>query len=122
MCDQRLRKRERVRQRRDYLAIQRGGDKLHLQHLLAFIRPGQPSSRRIGITVSKKVGNAVTRNRLKRLLRESWRCHKSDFPLGYDVVLIAKRNATGVGFQELERQVRQVAKRLTRTTRPSSGR
>ncbi|PID39690.1 MAG: ribonuclease P protein component [Proteobacteria bacterium] len=122
MCDQRLRKGERVRERREYLSIQRGGAKLHLQHLLAFIKPGPSTCRRIGITVSKKVGNAVARNRLKRLLREGWRRKKNEFPLGYDVVLIAKRNATEAGYEDLERQVEQVAKRVTRAARSGSER
>jgi ribonuclease P protein component len=120
MCDQRLRKSERVRQRRDYLTVQRSGDKLHLQHLLAFIKPSASSCRRIGITVSKKVGNAVARNRLKRLLREAWRRNKEGFPLGYDVVLIAKRNAVEAGYDELVRQVEQVARRLQRTGQTGS--
>jgi len=121
MAEERLPKDERVRRRREYLAIQRRGEKVHLAHLLAFIQRGEPLRRRIGITVSKKVGNAVQRNRVKRLLREVWRRNKGAFPLGEDVVFVAKRNASQATFAEIEVQVLKVARRLRRRDGPLNG-
>jgi ribonuclease P protein component len=48
--------------------------------------------KRLGITVTKKTGNAVKRNRIKRLIREFFRLNKSMFPEGHDVVIMAKKN------------------------------
>ena len=84
----------RVRQRVDYIAVQGNGVKLHGRHVLALARKRNDAELvgRLGITVTKKVGNAVVRNRIKRLLREWLRLH-GWIPAGWDMVLVAKDSA-----------------------------
>jgi ribonuclease P protein component len=84
----------RLRQRGDYVAVQTGGKKLHGRHVLAIAQPCAESCPRgrLGLTVTKKVGNAVVRNRIKRLLREWLRLH-GWVPTGWDMVLVAKDSA-----------------------------
>ena len=102
----------RLRQRVDYVAVQSGGLKLHGRHVLAMARrrdqpeqaanvrttdrPGEalPSELpgRLGITVTKKVGNAVVRNHIKRRIRE-WMRVNGWVPRGWDVVVVAKDSA-----------------------------
>ena len=84
----------RLRQRVDYLAVQSSGRKLHGRHVLAIAqpRPASDPRGRLGLTVTKKVGNAVVRNRIKRLLREWLRLH-GWVPTGWDMVLVAKDSA-----------------------------
>jgi ribonuclease P protein component len=66
---------------------------------------------RVGITVSKKVGSAVTRNRIKRLVREYLRRH--EFAPGLDVVVIAKRNAAAAdGYRDVARDLDRLGGRL----------
>jgi len=84
----------RLRQRVDFVAVQSGGKKLHARHVLAIAqrRAGSSPRGRLGLTVTKKVGNAVVRNRIKRLLREWLRLH-GWVPAGWDMVLVAKDSA-----------------------------
>jgi ribonuclease P protein component len=84
----------RLRRRADYLAVQSNGQKLHGRHVLALAskRSGPDLVGRLGITVTKKVGNAVVRNRIKRLVREWMRLH-GWVPTGWDIVLVAKDSA-----------------------------
>lgn len=57
---------------------------------------------RLGISVSKKVGNSVVRHRITRLIRESYRLHRELFSSGLDIVVVARVSARGKSFQEIE--------------------
>lgn len=110
---QRLPRAERLRKRSGFVAVQGRGKKLHTDHFLVFVLPRAEglAPARLGITVSKKVGESVERNRVKRLVREAFRRHKALFPAGHDVVFVAKRGAVEAGFdrvvQEIERLCRK---------------
>ena len=94
MTARRITKQMRLRRRADYLAVQADGAKLHGRHVLALARKRSDPELvgRLGITVTKKVGNAVVRNRIKRLIREWMRLH-GWVPTGWDIVLVAKDTA-----------------------------
>jgi ribonuclease P protein component len=66
----------------------------------------------MGITVSSKVGGAVQRNRIKRLVREVWRRDRGLLPSGLDIVFIAKKRARSVRFAALRRQIKELGRRL----------
>jgi len=88
----RITKGMRLRRRAEFVAVQTGGRKLHGRHVLALAKQQDLPVGRLGITVTKKVGNAVVRNRIKRLLREWMRLH-GWVPAGWDLVLVAKDSA-----------------------------
>ena len=111
----------RIRRRRDYLATQNRGRRIHTEHLLLFIRPNGLEHCRIGITVSKKVGNATTRNRIRRRLREVFRQNKDWFPPGHDVVLVAKRVAADASYHDLWAELSRSRRRLSREAGHAAG-
>jgi ribonuclease P protein component len=83
--------------------------------LTVFAGPNGCGHARLGLSVSKKHGSAVVRNRLKRLMREAFRLQQHQLPTGVDLVLIPEqaRNATLADFQEsLMAAVRKLARRL----------
>ena len=90
----RITKEMRLRRRADFVVVQSEGLKLHGRHVLALARKrSEPElAGRLGLTVTKKVGNAVVRNRIKRMLREWMRLH-GWVPTGWDIVLVAKDSA-----------------------------
>lgn len=83
----------RLRKRRDFVAVQKAGRKFHGKYFLAVLAVrADGGGARVGITVSRKVGKAMTRNRIKRYVREYVR-HSTCLPGGVDMVIVAKPSA-----------------------------
>jgi ribonuclease P protein component len=81
-----------------------------------------PSMRRLGITASKRVGNAVVRNRMKRAVREWFRHHQGDLERCVDIVVIVRREATMLERNAIDEELSSLARRAKRrdgTTRRS---
>ena len=70
--------------------------------LVVYILENGLEKNRLGISVSKKVGNSVVRHRLTRLIRESYRLNCNNVNLGYDIVVIARVSAKDKSFKEIE--------------------
>ena len=94
MASQRRPKEGRIRKHADYALCYEQGRRHHTGNFILFIFPRPGSGKiRVGMAVSRKVGNAVTRNRLKRLLREFYRLHQALLPYDSDIVTVAKKHA-----------------------------
>ena len=90
----------RLRRRPEFTRTMDNGTKIVTPYLVMIGRRSSGSATRIGFIVSKKVGGAVTRNRVRRRLRELFR-KIPDRPLGMDLVVIARGQAAGAEFEAL---------------------
>ncbi|MGP8051832.1 MAG: ribonuclease P protein component [Desulfobaccales bacterium] len=90
-------KADRIRRRRDYLRVQAQGKRLHSRHFGVTLAPPEASAPRLGLVVTRRFGKAVRRNRMKRLLREFFRRHKTLLP-PYDLVIMAKPGAAALNY------------------------
>jgi ribonuclease P protein component len=107
----------RLRRRADFIVVQEQGRRVSGRFYLLLARrqdpPGQKEPR-FGITVSRKVGGAVERNRVKRWVRESYRRLRSLAPAATDLVVIARPSATGSGLQATAAELESLLRRLGR--------
>jgi len=100
----------RLRKRSEFLAVQRRGKRQTVPHFVVITRRKKNAPSRLGITTSKKVGNAPERNRVRRLVREVFRRRGSSTPAS-DVVVIARAGAAKLTYHE-------VAEELSRALAP----
>ena len=85
----------------DYRTLYKKGRKIHSHRFTLFIRNNDIGHSRMGLSVSRKVGGAVIRNRIKRLFREIFRKSSSEIPNQLDIVVNVKVGCVGVGYTEL---------------------
>jgi ribonuclease P protein component len=95
-------KENRVLKRGEFREIYETGRKVQARFFTAFVRGRAGEQRRLGITSTRKIGNAVARNRTRRLLREVFRKNKQLVPSGIDIVLNVKRSLLEATYQDLE--------------------
>ena len=79
--------------------------------LVLYARKNRLGENRVGVTVSKKLGKAVVRNRVRRRLREVYRLHESRFLPGWDIVVVARGRAVDASFSDLTRAYLSLAKK-----------
>ena len=87
---------------KDFQVIYHKGKSYANKYLVMYVLENHTEENRLGISVSKKVGNSVVRHRVTRLIRESYRLQESKFQKGYDIVVIARATANGKTYHEIE--------------------
>jgi ribonuclease P protein component len=100
-------------ERRDFEKVFRQGEKSSLRHLVIYTRPNDLSAARLGLAVSRKIGKAVVRNRIRRLFKEAMRTCAGDNIAGRDFVLVAKKSSVDATFSELCGEIRSFMYGLT---------
>ncbi|MGE5839416.1 MAG: ribonuclease P protein component [Deltaproteobacteria bacterium] len=106
-------KTERVLNHRDFVNLNRFGRKLRTAHFAVFVARNGLDRTRLGITASRKVGGAVARNRLKRLVREVFRLHKGFFPAGCDIVVSARKSPEDLDFRKVREELLEIVSEST---------
>ncbi len=104
----------RLRSHVEFVAAQRGGRRVSTPHFILLVA-SQPAGRaplpaRLGLVVSKSVGSAVSRNRVKRVVRECFRTWPDLLPPGVDLVVIARSGAATLGCEQVRDEWRTVAR------------
>ena len=94
-----------LRKRAEFVQVQNKGKRHRGRSLLLMVYPNESDKSRIGLTVSRKVGNAGVRNRVRRRLRESIRSNPERFASGQDYVFIARARAATAGSSTLHKEV-----------------
>ena len=96
----------------DYRAIYGTGVKLNSERFVLFGRENCLDHHRLGITVSRKVGGAVVRNRVKRLFREIFRKSAAGLPNHFDLVVNAKRTCADANYRDLDAEFVFAARKI----------
>ena len=103
---------ESLKKNKDFQTVYQQGKSYANKYLIMYALQNARTRNRLGISVSKKVGNSVIRHRMTRLVRESYRLHESDFKSGYDLIVIVRPTAKEKGYREIESALLHLARKL----------
>lgn len=103
---------ESLKKTKDFQFIYQNGRSVGNRFLVLYRVRNGTERNRVGISVSKKVGNSVVRHRLTRLIRESYRLNEEKFVGGLDIVVIARPGAKGRNFFEIESALLHLAGKM----------
>ena len=102
---ERLRRSDRLRSPKDFRRVNRTGRRCAGRHFVVVAAPGREPQTRLGLAVSRKVGNAVARNHVKRRVRTWFREHRVELETGRDLVVIARPGAAARSSDEIAREL-----------------
>jgi len=110
-----FKKKDKILKRREFLQLKRCGKRIQDRNFIIIYSDGRYEKSRIGITVSKKLGNAVKRNKIKRLIRENFRMNRDKIAEFMDINVIAKKKAGEISadmvFKSLDGIFNQIPRR-----------
>jgi ribonuclease P protein component len=102
----------RLKKREDFSKIYRTGKSVaNFQFVLYYREQSIRPTFRLGISASKKLGNAVVRNRLRRSVKEIWRLHQENILQNYDYVVIVRKAAVNMDYHQMEKSMLHVLKK-----------
>ncbi|MGP4081284.1 ribonuclease P protein component [Pseudalkalibacillus sp. R45] len=107
-----MKKKYRIKKNEEFQAVFRKGESFaNRQFVIYYLRKPDQDYFRLGLSVSKKIGNAVTRNRIKRLVREAFHELEENIKDSYDYVIIARKPTSSMDFHEVKSSLIHVMKR-----------
>ncbi len=102
---------ESLKKNKDFQFVYRKGKSYGNRYLVMYVKENGTDRNRLGISVSKKVGNSVVRHHLTRLIRESYRLNEEKFVGGLDMIVIARPGAKERNFFEIESALLHLAEK-----------
>lgn len=100
---------ESLKKNQDFRDVYQNGKSNANRFFVMYVKKNGTEHNRLGISVSKKVGNSVVRHRLTRLIREVYRLHEDAFNGGLDVVVIARVSAKDISYHQVESSLLHLA-------------
>jgi len=97
-----MKKEHRLRSNEDFKKVYRNGKNYWNRNIVLYVMENELDYSRIGFSVSKKIGNSVVRNKVKRRMREICRLNFLNIEDGYDIIFIPKKNVVDIEYKELE--------------------
>ena len=101
---------ESLKKNYEFRYVYKNGKSYANKYLVMYVVENNTDRNRLGISVSKKVGNSVVRHRITRLIRESYRLHENIFNSGLDIVVIARNSASEISYEETASALLHLAK------------
>ncbi len=101
---------ESLKKNNDFQNVYKNGKSYANKYLVMYVLENNTEKNRLGISISKKVGNSVVRHRFARLVRESYRLHENIFNSGLDIVVVARKSASAAGYAEIESALLHLSK------------
>jgi ribonuclease P protein component len=105
-----MEKKNRLRKNMEFKKVYKARKNFWNRNLILYIRRNGTKETRIGVSITRKVGNAVVRNKLKRRIKELNSKYSEDIKTGYDIVIIPKKNAVDLSFKDLESALKHIYK------------
>ena len=97
-----MEKTDRLRSNADFSKVYKLGKSKANRYLVMYVLENDLGINRIGVSISKKVGNSVERHYFKRCVKESYRLHENMFNSGLDIVVLARQGAKGISYKEID--------------------
>ena len=94
----------------DFQNVYQNGKSYANKYLVMYVMENNSERNRLGISVSKKVGNSIIRHRITRLIRESYRLQENIFNSGLDIVVVVRNSASHISYHEMESALLHLAK------------
>ena len=91
-----------LRKNREFKEIYKTGKNYWNRNLILYVKENDLKENRVGYSITKKVGNSVVRNKIRRRMKEIYRLNLVDIKEGYDFIFIPKKNVTDISYKELE--------------------
>jgi ribonuclease P protein component len=98
-------KTESIKKNIDFKKVYKRGRSNVGRYLVVYLMKNRTSENRLGITVSKKVGNAVIRNRVRRLIKETFRKYEDTLSPGYDIVIVARVASNSANYKQIDKNL-----------------
>lgn len=95
-----------------FTPVYRNGKRKADQHFVMYFLENGTGGNRLGITVSKKIGNSVIRSRVKRIIKEAYRLHENELRQGLDIVIVARQAAKDKKSTDMEYSLKRLGSRL----------